>query len=278
MGEDWKHYFETRHEGLGTTYERFVLHEYFRRIRNRYGVRTVLEAPVFGMTGLPGINSMWWAMEGAQVTLVDHSSVRLDAIKKVWQEISLKARLVYDPGTYASLLFEDKEFDMSWNFAALHPELKLEVLLRELTRITRKVIFICVPNRLNLFSLLFPVQEGEGRFVQLRGMDPGIIQRIMRSNGWQVKDKGFLDVPPWPDIAMSKEDLFRKIGLKQYAKHLRENITEKSRICILDYYSGRNRKMKRKMARYGFLENSPNWLKTIWAHHRYLVFAPRDPL
>jgi hypothetical protein len=278
LEEDWKHYFETRHEGLGTTYERFVLHGYFRRIRNRYDVRTVLEAPAFGMTGISGINSMWWAMEGAQVTLVDHSSVRLDAIKKVWQEISLKARLVYDPGTYASLLFEDKEFDMSWNFAALHPELKLEVLLRELIRVTRKVIFICVPNRMNPFNRVCSMLKGRGKVVQLRGMDPGTIKRIMRNNGWQVKDKGFLDVPPWPDIAMSKEDLFRKIGLKQYARHLRENITEKSRICILDYYSGRNKKMKREMGRYGFLENSPNWLKTIWAHHRYFVFAPRHLL
>jgi len=263
---------------LGTTYERFVLHEYFRRIRDRYGVGTVLEAPVFGMTGLPGINSMWWAMEGAQVTLVDHSSVRLDAINNLWQEISLKVRLVYDPGTYASLLFEDKEFDMSWNFAALHPELKLEILLRELIRITREVIFICVPNRMNPFTRVCSMLKGRGKVVQLRGMDPGTIQRIMRNNGWQVKDKGFLDVPPWPDIAMSKEDAFRKIGLKQYAKHLRANITEEGRICILDYYSGRNKKMKQEMGRYGFLENSPNWLKTIWAHHRYFVFSPRHPL
>jgi len=278
LGADWKHYFETRHEGLGTTYERFVLHEYFRRIRNRYGVRTVLEAPAFGMTGISGINSLWWAMQGAQVTMVDHSRERLEAIKEVWHEISLKARLVYDPGTYTSLPFEDREFDMSWNFAALNPDLILEGFLRELTRITRKVIFMCVPNRMNLFSLLFSMPEGEGRFVQLRRMNSGVIQGIMGNNGWEMKDRGFLDVPPWPDIAMSKEDLFRKIGLKRYAKDLEKGIAEGHGICILDYYSGRNKRMKQEICRYGLLENSPGWVKTIWAHHQYLVFSPRHPL
>ncbi len=62
MREDWKYYFETLHEGLGTTYERFVLHGYFNRIQDQYGVKTVLEAPVFGMTGISGINSVWWAV------------------------------------------------------------------------------------------------------------------------------------------------------------------------------------------------------------------------
>ena len=273
---NWQNYFETRHEGLGTTYERFVLHGYFRRIRNQYGVETVLEAPVFGMTGISGINSMWWAMQGSQVTMVDYSRERLDAIKEVWHEISLKARLVYDSGTFTSLTFEDREFDMSWNFAALNADLKLEGVLRELARVTRKVIFVCVPNRLNLFSLVCSMLEGEGRFVQLRRMDSGIIQRIMRSNGWEMKDKGFLDMPPWPDIAMSKEDLFRKIGLKRYARHLKENITEENRICILDYYSGRKREMKREMCRYAFLENCPGPFKSIWAHHSYQIFTPMN--
>ncbi|MEA2038372.1 MAG: class I SAM-dependent methyltransferase [Thermodesulfobacteriota bacterium] len=272
---NWKHYFETRHEGLGTTYERFILHEYFRKIKDQYGVSTVLEAPIFGMTGISGINSMWWAMQGAQVTIVDNSRERLDSIEEVWDELSLKARLVYDPGTYTSLPFEDQEFDMSWNFAALNPDLKLEGLVGELARVTKKVVFVCLPNRLNPFGLIRKVMQKKTDLFQPGNMDPGIIQKTMTKEGWQIREKGYFDVPPWPDIAMPKEDFLRKIGLTRYAKQLAEKITEEKRICILDYYSGRKKEMKDKILKYAFLENSPKPLKSIWAHHRYYIFTPR---
>jgi len=278
LGEDWKHYFETRHEGLGTTYERFVLHAYFRRIRNLYGIRTVLEAPAFGMTGISGINSVWWARHGAEVTLVDQNRERLNLIKRVWHELSLKAHVVYDPGTYSSLPFDNGAFDLSWNFAALNLGFKPEFVLRELTRVTRKVIFVCLPNRLSLFTPIGKLLLGDRSLSKDRKLASVDLEAFMKASGWNLREKGFFDAPPWPDIAMSKEDLFRRIGLKRYAKDLEKGITEGQGICILDYYSGRNKKMEQEMGRYGFLENSPGWVKTIWAHHRYFVFSPRHPL
>jgi hypothetical protein len=263
---------------MGTTYERFVLHTYFRRIKNQYGVETVLEAPVLGMTGISGINSMWWAIRGSRVTLIDHSRERLAAIENVWDELSLEAQLIHDPGTYSSLPFEDGEFDMSWNFAALTPDLNLEGLLRELIRLTRKVIFICIPNRINLFGLVLKGMLRKSEPLERNMIVSGMVQKIMTQSGWGVMEKGFLDVPPWPDIAMAREDFFRKMGLTRYAERLEQNIKEKNRISILDYYTGRKKDMKREILRYAFLENIPNPLKGIWAHHRYLVFTPRNPL
>jgi hypothetical protein len=275
---DWRHYFETRHEGLGTTYERFVLHWYFRKIKQQYDVKSVLEAPVFGMIGISGINSLWWAVQGAQVTLVDHSRERLASIEKIWNELSLEPQLIYDPGTYTLLPFEDRKFDMSWNFAALNPDLNPEGLLQELARVTRRVILICVPNPLNLFGLIQKVMEKKADLLRAGSIYSVMLQNIMTESGWSVREKGFLDTPPWPDIAMSKEDFFRKIGLTQYAKRLEKGSAQENRICILDYYSGRNKEMQTQMLRYALLENSPRWLKRIWAHHRYYIFAPRDPV
>ncbi len=272
---NWKHYFETRHDGLGTTYERFILNEYFSKIRDRYGVETVLEAPAFGMTGISGINSMWWAIHGTDVTMIDHSRERLALIEKVWHELSLKARLAYDPGTYISLPFKDCEFDMSWNFAALNSDLKLEGLIGELARVTLKVIFICVPNRLNLFSLVCALMQKRIGLFQLSERNSGIIQETMTKEGWQVREIGYFVAPPWPDIAMGKQDFFRKIGLKRYAAWLEEKITQENRICILDYYSGGNKEMKDRILRYAFLENISRPLKSFWAHHRYCIFTPR---
>ena len=59
----WKKYFNNRNEGLGTTYERFILHRYFESIKNRYSIQSVIEVPSFGMTGISDINSMWWALK-----------------------------------------------------------------------------------------------------------------------------------------------------------------------------------------------------------------------
>jgi len=271
---NWRHYFETRHEGLGTTYERFVLHKYFRGLREKYGIKTILEAPVFGMMGVSGINSMWWVRHGAEVTLVDHNRERMTWIKEIWAELSLKVHVVLDPGTYSSLPFRDGEFDLSWNFAAVHPLPNAEGLLRELARVTRKVIWIAIPNPVNLFRLVCGSITDHSSYAKQGGVSSMIVADAMTKAGWQLRESGYLDVPPWPDIAMSREDFLRKIGMTRIAHRLEKSINSESRICILDYYSGRKPRMKQETCRYGRWENGPRWLKKVWAHHKYFLFTP----
>jgi len=140
----WKKYFNNRNEGLGTTYERFILHRYFESIKNRYSIQSVIEVPSFGMTGISGINSMWWALKDTWITVVDHSLERIDLINDVWREFFLNADFIYNSNDYKRLPFDDNSFDMGWNFAALWFVPNLDTFLRELTWVTRKVIFICV--------------------------------------------------------------------------------------------------------------------------------------
>jgi len=278
LSENWKYYFDTRHEGLGTTYERFVLHTHFRRIRKTYGIETVLETPIFGMTGVSGINSVWWGRQGAQVTLMDHNRERLAYIERLWNDLSLEARFFYDPGTYVSLPFADQEFEMSWNFAALDARIKADVFLEELARVTEKIIFLCLHNPFNLFGLIRKgIQKGMGPH-HVGSLSEVAIENAMAKTGWQLGDTGFFDVPPWPDIAMTKEDFLRKIGLQSIARRLDQNIKPENRISILDYYGGKNRRLKKRMMRYAFLENGPLPFQRFWAHHRYVVFTPRYPL
>jgi hypothetical protein len=33
--------------------------------------------------------------------------------------------------------------------------------------------------------------------------------------------------------------------------------------------------MEKDMLKYGLLENSPDWLKKFWAHHRFLLFEKK---
>ena len=267
--ENWRAYFESQDEGLGTTYERFVLHRYFKRIEEEYGVNDVLEAPGFGMTGISDINSMWWARKGARVTIVDDNDERISKAREVWNGIPLEAGFYTGSNGYSVLPFDDGSFDMSWNFAALWMVPGVEQFLGEFVRVTRKVIFICIPNGNNLFSLLRPV-PGDAQWSG-KG-EPGDIPATMKRLGWRLRDSGYLDAPPWPDIAMKKEDFLRRMGLRSYAKFLENK--PKARISILDYFRGRDADLERRMMRYAVLENLPSFLKRFLAHHRYFIFIP----
>jgi hypothetical protein len=87
---------------------------------------------------------------------------------------------------------------------------------------------------------------------------------------WRIVDRGFFDIPPWPDIAMKKEDLLKKVGLKRLLNKL--NKQDESYLCILDYFSGKNKEMEKDILKYGFLENLPPIISRFWAHHQYFIF------
>jgi hypothetical protein len=72
----WKRYLTDYNEGLGVVYERFVLNGYLDKLLARYPVKTVLEAPLYGMAGVSGINSVRLAQQGCAVTLVDNNGWR----------------------------------------------------------------------------------------------------------------------------------------------------------------------------------------------------------
>ncbi|NLF11867.1 MAG: hypothetical protein GX597_08765, partial [Anaerolineaceae bacterium] len=65
----WQRYLTDYNEGLGLVYERLVLNDFLLALRRQYAIETVLEAPLFGMAGVSGINSVALARAGARVTL-----------------------------------------------------------------------------------------------------------------------------------------------------------------------------------------------------------------
>ena len=266
ISHNWKEYFTNPHEGLGTTYERFVLHKYFEKIKNKYDIKNILEVPSFGMTGVSGINSMWWATKDINVTLVDNDKERISLIENVWNSVNLKAEFSFC-NNFTSLPFSDKSFDLSWNFAALWFVPDLREFLGELSRVTKKLIFICIPNKYGLGYIWRSFFEKD---TSLKNINPRLIISTMNNLGWKLDEKGYFDIPPWPDIAMKKEDLLKKVGLGKLIKEKTNEVEE--RVCILDFFNGKNKNLENEIMKYSFLENSPLFFKFFWAHHQYFIF------
>ncbi|MFH2138179.1 MAG: methyltransferase domain-containing protein [Candidatus Omnitrophota bacterium] len=268
----WPEYFKNNHEGLGTTYERFILHGYFEKMKIEYNIKNVLEAPSFGMTGISGINSMWWAAKNVPVTITDFDKERILKIKEVWRQTSLDVNIEHCLDNVKMLPFADKAFDLSWNFAALWYIPKLDNFLGELSRVSRKVIFICIPNRANVFCKMRMKGARKEGIPYPEHIDANKIKSFLKSLGWNLQKQGYLDTPWWPDIAMKKEELLAKIGINPKPDSLEQNDC----LCILDYFTGKNPQLEVEIMKHSWLENSPYLIRKLWAHHQYLIFAPKE--
>jgi SAM-dependent methyltransferase len=271
----WRSYFEeSPHEGLGSSYERVVLNRKLEDLRQRYSIRTCLEVPVFGFTGLTGINSLGLAKSGVAVTLIDNDEERLHLIAGLWQQAGEEFRGLSVPG-FLPLPFTQGAFDMSWSFSALWFVPDLQGFLDELTRVTRKVIFLCVPNRSGLGYLSQKYVSGaELRSALVEAhIVPKAIRQAMVGRGWHLTDMDYIDVPPWPDIGMKKEEFLRLFGLGVLARTPRG--TPDSSLTIMDYYTGKDRGLPERMLRYYWFEKkAPRFVRALWGHHRYLQFEP----
>ncbi len=270
----WPAYFENMDEGLGTSYERFILHRYFEQIKHTFAVQSVLEAPSFGMTGVSGINSLWWSQQGVTPVVLDNDRARIEQSKKVWASIPLEVDMQLH-SDWNQLPFESNAFDLSWNFASLWFVKEPEAFARELARVTAKVIFICVPNIHGIGYKLRKHYNAVPEGLYPDNIQPKTIKRLFTGLGWETWKSGYLDIPPWPDIAMKKEDLFRKIGLG-FLLNKKEDTDGVQRTCIVDYFNGDQPQLEEDILKYAFLEHIPSPIKQVWAHHRWFIFNKAD--
>jgi hypothetical protein len=269
----WKRYLTDYNEGLGLVYERFVLNDFLLALGQEHAVETVLEAPLFGMAGVSGINSVALAQAGAGVTLVDDHADRLAAVERIWGELGLPAQFIHH-GDWGHLPFPNDTFDLTWNWAALWYLSEPEALLRELVRLSRRVVFVAMPNRVQVGYLLRKhVLERE--FVDQvdeRWVDIGRVRSVLEAAGARIVRQGVLDVPPWPDTVMPASEVLKRLGIK--SKKLEGQFSGDSwQWSTMAYYSGQQPDLYDQVIRYAWLERAPiPWrVKAIWAHHRYVV-------
>jgi len=276
--DNWESYFQHRHEGLGSSYERVILNLLLSRICSTYKVERVLETPSFGFTGLSGINSMFMAGSGAKVFLEDHNLSRIEQIRSLWSECKLPLEIAVSHD-YRILDYADKSMDLLWNFSALWFVKDLAAFISESSRVASKAILICVPNSQGLG---FRMQSKTGTTAQkseinLGFIDPHSIITLYKRQAWDLVESGYIDCPPWPDIGMAKEDFVARflswlLPLLPKAQAQEPQQT----LSILPFYQGLDEDFPQRMLRfYPFERFLPIGFKRLWAHHYYLLFVPR---
>ncbi len=272
---DWQHYLTDYNEGLGLVYERFVLNDFLLELRARHGIETVLEAPLYGMAGVSGINSVALAEAGCQVTLADDNRVRLDGVQRIWQELALPVRLV-QVQDWGRLPFADNSFDLAWEWAGLWYLPNAQALLHELARVSRRVVFVAMPNRWQVGYFMRKYLIDKPFFREIGGreawVDMGMIRGILRAAGVEIVDEGVLDVPPWPDTVMPASEVLARLGIR--STKLQDQFSgEGWTWSTMAYYLGEQPELRQQVMRYTWLEYAPlPWqVKAVWAHHRYVV-------
>lgn len=278
--EAWKRYLTDYNEGLGLVYERFVLNDFLEELRQRHQIRSVLEAPLFGMAGVSGINDVIFARQGVQVTMVEDNPERAAGVKRIWRDdLKLPMEVVtIDPTGWGQLPFGDGAFDFTWEWAALWYIQNPEGLLRELCRTSRNLVFVAMPNNIQVGYWMRKLVIDREFFAthDESWTDIGRIRRVLESEGVEIIDQGVLDVPPWPDTVMPANEVLKRLGIR--SKKLEAQFTGDGwQWSTMAYYMGQQPELREQVLKYAWLDHAPlPWqVKSVWAHHRYLLGRKR---
>ena len=272
----WQRYLTDYNEGLGLVYERFVLNDFLADLARRHKVRSVLEAPLYGMAGVSGINNVVFAQQGIPVTAVDDTPDRLQGVRRIWEEdLKLPIDLVrVDVDGWDRLPFPDAHFDMTWQWAGLWYITNPEGLLRELVRTSNNLVFVAMPNNLQVgyWMRKLIIDRDFFRTHDESWTDIGRIRAILEAEGVEIIEQGVLDVPPWPDTVMPANEVLKRLGIR--SRKLEEQFTgEGWQWSTMSYYLGQDPDLYDRVIRYAWLDHArlPWQIKAVWAHHRYLL-------
>jgi hypothetical protein len=272
----WRKYLTDYNEGLGLVYERFVLNDFLEKLRQKHSIHSVLEAPLYGMAGVSGINDVVFAQKGVDVTLLDDNAERLRGVERIWREdLRLPVNLVYNPpDRWGGLPFASRSFDLTWCWAALWYIQDPAGLLAELARTSRKLVFVAMPNNLQVgyWMRKLVIDREFFHHHDETWTDIGRIRRTLEANGVEIIDQGVLDVPPWPDTVMPANEVLKRLGIR--SRQLEEQFTGDGwRWSTMAYYLGQEPDLYERVMKYAWFDRAPlPWqVKAVWAHHRYLL-------
>ena len=170
--------------------------KYFSRLPLRYG-KAASSKDVFleagcGEAGSSGYIKSWLSCQTIGVDLS--------------QEISVAARKSCDYfvcGNLFSLPFQNKSIDVVFNQGVIEhfSDDQIEIIFKEIRRVCRKKIVICVPAATSIFRFIYnPFKELEGRFMSRRKILSLLEKDFRNADARYLLGSGFLSLVAWAEI------------------------------------------------------------------------------
>ena len=133
-------------EGIGTVYERILIDEYLRKLQLKLDIKSVLESPADGVTGVPGVMSLEFARNGATVALTNPVQSMLDGAREVWKRGEFIERVKFVNCEVDSTPMADNSFDLVWNYCMFERFADPSALVSEMRRVSGRYVMIMTQN------------------------------------------------------------------------------------------------------------------------------------
>ena len=269
--------------GLGTTYERWALNRVLSRLQSQFEIKSVLEGPGDGMTGIDGINSLILARGGAHVDVILQDQARVDLARRVYAAYGCEDNVTFHISPVLKLFPPHAPFDLVWNFNVMPLLQTPGIILKEMIQASGRFVLTLVPNRANYSFWLHRLHHRITREEWDHG-SPALMaakpwRRMLQEQGLVIRETILVDVPWWPDI-VDLGQLVRDVipPLARWAPKTSPKDRYKWEIDDLPYFDPeRYAEVHRRMERLAFIERSRwRWLRTRFAHH-VGVLAEKKP-
>ena len=185
-------------EVFGITYDRLRLDRTFRRLLDRYPIRTALELPAAGAKAMPSIYSLALARLGVEVTLLNPEPQGLE----VWDRLRLDYNVV-EADDLTNTGLDPASFDLVWNFVTVGFSPDFSGIIAEMARVSRRYVMTVHCNGFNYgypwhrflhWALKLDWNHGETAY-----FFPRAVKSTYRDAGLRSVDFGLFDMPWWPD-------------------------------------------------------------------------------
>lgn len=258
-------------EGIGTVYERILIDEYLRTLQAKLDIKSVLESPADGVTGVPGVMSLEFARNGATVALTNPVQSMLDGARGVWKKGEFIDRVTFVNCEVDATHLPDDSFDLVWNYCMFERFGEPGALVSEMKRVSRRYVMIMTQNFYNFGTVFHKVyhaisgmewDHGYGSQMTMRA-----IRRAVLDQGLKIEEEGEIDIPPWLDtwdmpLRGAMKQILAAVGKKWEWKIDSENQD-----------SGSSGATSSKMVHFvrEVELHLPQWFRRYQAHHLYIL-------
>jgi hypothetical protein len=261
--------------GLGTSYERLSIYSLTERLSRELSIRSSLEGPIDGITGINGINSIALARLGVHATVVLPDENLIRCAKRYYEAENCQSHVNFICSTDLPL---QKQFDLVWNFNCLPQRDDHETVLEQMAHCSRRYILIFTSNTRNygfwIHRLHHVVEKEHWYHGNIQVMNARKISASLRKMGFRTIRQLFVDVPWWPDIDSPIEEVAASFVpfLKPFLKKSRRlEIYKYNHENFPYFHEERRRTLLKVLSSHPNFESSIFPLKLLFAHHRGIL-------